>query len=97
MRRTGDGRGLPPKNFLRKLAGMATRIKKKLSREVLDKQIRAVQLVCQLKPGEKSVVQELIEERRAEKAKEDRDLFIPCAGASSSTPAASRLPNGWPT
>ena len=28
--------------------------------------------IFKLKPGEKSVVQELIEERRAEKAKEDR-------------------------
>ena len=29
--------------------------------------------IFKLKPGEKSVVQELIEERRAEKAKEDRE------------------------
>ena len=52
---------------------MATRKKKMLSREALDKQIRAIQLLCKLKPGEKSMVQELIEERRAEKAKEDRE------------------------
>ena len=47
---------------------------KKLSREQLDKKIRAIQSVCRLKPGGKSVVQELLEERRAEKEKEDREF-----------------------
>ena len=46
--------------------------KKKLSREQLDKIIRDVQSVCWLKPGEKSVVQELLEERRAERDQENR-------------------------
>jgi len=52
---------------------MVTRKKTKLSREALDRQIRAIQSLCKQKPGEKSLVQELIEERRAEKAKEDRE------------------------
>ncbi len=47
--------------------------KKKLTRRELDRQIRAVQSLCRQKPGEKSLVQELIEERRAEKTKEDRE------------------------
>jgi hypothetical protein len=46
--------------------------KKKLSREQLDRKIRAIQSVCRLKPGEKSVVQELLEERRAERDRENR-------------------------
>jgi hypothetical protein len=50
---------------------MANR-KKKLTRRELDRQIRAIQSLCRQKPGEKSLVQELIEERRAEKEKEDR-------------------------
>ena len=52
---------------------MATR-KKKLSRAELDRQIRAIRLLCKQKPGEKSIVQELLEERRAEKEKEDREF-----------------------
>ena len=47
--------------------------KKKLSRKQLDKITRDIQSFCRLKPGEKSVVQELLEERRAEKEKEDRE------------------------
>jgi len=50
---------------------MANR-KKKLSRKELDKQIRAIQSLCKLKPGEKSVVQEHLEERRAERDRENR-------------------------
>lgn len=46
--------------------------KKKITREELDEQIRAIQALCRQKPGEKSVVQELLEEHRAEKEKEDR-------------------------
>ena len=47
--------------------------KKRLSRRELDRQIRAIRSLCKQKPGEKSVVQELLEERRAEKEKEDRE------------------------
>jgi hypothetical protein len=50
---------------------MANR-KKKLSRRELDRQIRAIRSLCKLKPGEKSVVQELLEERRAERDRENR-------------------------
>ncbi len=50
---------------------MAT--KKKYSRAALDKQINAIRSLCKLKPGEKSVVQELLEERRAEREKETRE------------------------
>ena len=45
---------------------------KKLSREQLDKKIRAIQSVCRLKPCGKSIVQELLEERRAERDRENR-------------------------
>jgi hypothetical protein len=51
---------------------MANR-KKKLSSRELDRQIRAIQSLCKQKPDEKSVVQELIEERRAERDKENRE------------------------
>jgi hypothetical protein len=51
--------------------GMAK--KQKLSREQLDKKIRALQTFCRSKPGEKSIVLELLEDRRAEKELEDRD------------------------
>jgi len=46
--------------------------KKKLSREQLDKKIRAIQSFCRLKPSEESPVQELLEERRAERDRENR-------------------------
>jgi hypothetical protein len=46
--------------------------RKKISRREIDKQIRAIQSVCKLKPGEKSVVQEHLAERRAEREKENR-------------------------
>ena len=49
---------------------MANR-KKKISRRELDRQIHAIRKLCKQKPGEKSIVQELLEERRAEKEKED--------------------------
>jgi hypothetical protein len=48
--------------------------KKKLSPKRLDEFIRSIQAKFKLKPGEKSAVQELIEERRAEKIKEDRQI-----------------------
>jgi len=50
---------------------MANR-KKKLPPEQMRKHIHSFCGIFKLKPGEKSVVQELIEERRAKKAKEDR-------------------------
>jgi hypothetical protein len=46
---------------------------KKISREEMKKHIHAFCGIFKLKPGEKSMVQELLEERRAEKAKEDRE------------------------
>jgi hypothetical protein len=49
---------------------MANR-KKKLTRRELNRQIRAVQSLCKQKPGEKSVVQEFLEERRVEREKEN--------------------------
>jgi very-short-patch-repair endonuclease len=57
---------------------MANR-KKKLTRSELDRQIRAVQSLCKQTPGEKSVVQELVEERRAEKERKTvkaRDVLV---------------------
>jgi hypothetical protein len=46
--------------------------RKKFSRAQVDAAIRRVQSVCKQKPGEKSVVQELLEERRAERDRENR-------------------------
>lgn len=46
---------------------------KKISREEMKKRIHAFCGIFKQRPGEKSVVQELLEERRAEKAKEDRE------------------------
>jgi hypothetical protein len=46
--------------------------RKKFSRAQVDAAIRLVQSVCRLKPGEKSVVQEHLEERRAERDRENR-------------------------
>ena len=43
-----------------------------MSRKQMHRHIHSFCGMFKLKPGEKSVVQELIEERRAEKAKEDR-------------------------
>jgi type I site-specific restriction-modification system R (restriction) subunit len=68
-----DERGLTRITLHRTLKQMV-RQRKKLSREELDAQIRAMQSLCKQKPGEKSVVQELIEERLAEKEKEDREI-----------------------
>lgn len=47
--------------------------RKKMSKAQMKRHISSFCGIFKLKPGEKSVVQELIEERRAEKAKEDRD------------------------
>jgi hypothetical protein len=60
---------------------MANR-KKKLSRTELDRQIRAIRLLCKQKPGEKSVVQEHLEERRAERDRENRWASKPFAAKS---------------
>jgi hypothetical protein len=49
-------------------------IRKKISKAKMRKTISAFCGVFKQKPGEKSVVQELLEERRAEKEKEDRDF-----------------------
>jgi hypothetical protein len=46
--------------------------RKKYSRAQVEAAIRSIQSVCKLKPGEKSVVQELLEERRAERDRENR-------------------------
>ena len=46
---------------------------KKISRKEMKKHIHAFCGIFKLKPGEKSMVQEHLEERRAEKAKEDRE------------------------
>jgi hypothetical protein len=70
-RRQTRERRIDADKFPAQTCGMANR-KKKLTRPELDRQIRAIQSLCRQKPGEKSVVQELIEERRAEKEKEDR-------------------------
>ena len=48
--------------------------KKKLSLERNRKHINSFCGIFKLKPGEKSVVQEHLEERRAEKEKEDREF-----------------------
>ena len=48
------------------------RRKNKLSPAEMRQHIRSFCGIFKLKPGEKSVVQEFIEERRAEKEKEDR-------------------------
>jgi hypothetical protein len=45
--------------------------RKKFSRAQVDAAIRLVQSVCKQKPGEKSVVQELLEEHRAERDREN--------------------------
>ena len=50
---------------------MANR-KKRVPPEQMRKHLRSFCGIFKQKPGEKSVVQELIEERRAEKAKENR-------------------------
>jgi len=46
--------------------------RKKYSRAQVEAAIRSIQAVCKRKPGEKSVVQELLEERRAERDRENR-------------------------
>jgi hypothetical protein len=46
--------------------------RKKISREEMRKRISSFVGIFKQKPGEKSVVQEHLEERRAEKEKEDR-------------------------
>jgi len=46
--------------------------RKKFSRAQVDAAIRLVQSVYRLKPGEKSVVQEHLAERRAERDRENR-------------------------
>lgn len=46
--------------------------KKKLSRAQLDEKIRAIQSLCRLKPGEKSILQEHLEDRHAERERENR-------------------------
>jgi len=51
--------------------GVASR-KKKLSPEQTRELIHSIQAKFKLKPGEKSVVQELLEERRAERNRENR-------------------------
>jgi len=48
--------------------------RKKISKAKMQKTISAFCGIFKQKPGEKSVVQELLEERRAEKEKEDRDF-----------------------
>jgi hypothetical protein len=48
--------------------------KKKLSPEQMREYIHSLRGSFKLKPGEKSVVQELLEERRAEKEKEDHEF-----------------------
>ena len=48
--------------------------RKKISREEMKKRIDGFCGIFKQKPGEKSVVQELIEDRRAEKKKEDHEL-----------------------
>ena len=55
--------------------------KTKLSRAELDRQIRAIRSLCKQKPGEKSVVQEHLEERRAEREKEDREYIHSLRGS----------------
>ena len=50
------------------------RRKKKLSPAEMRKHIHSFCGIFKLKPGEKSVVQELIEERRTEKKKEDHEF-----------------------
>ena len=57
--------------FPAQICVMANR--KKFTAAQVEKQIRAIQSRCKQKPGEKSAVQELLEERRAEREKEDRD------------------------
>ena len=47
--------------------------RKKISKAKMQKTISAFCGIFKQKPGEKSVVQELLEERRAEKEKEDRE------------------------
>jgi hypothetical protein len=59
---------------------MASR--KKLSRAEVRKRIHGFCGIFKLKPGEKSIVQELLEERRAERAKEDRDWPTPISNLS---------------
>lgn len=55
--------------------------KKKLSRAELDRQIRVIRSLCKQKPGEKSVVQEHLEERQAEREKEDREFIHSLRGS----------------
>jgi len=47
--------------------------KKKLSPEQMREYIHSLRGSLKRKPGEKSIVQELLEDRRAEKEKEDRE------------------------
>jgi hypothetical protein len=46
--------------------------RKKFSRAQVEAAIRSIQSVCKRKPGEKSVVQEHLEERRTERDRENR-------------------------
>ena len=47
--------------------------RKKISKAQMRRHISSFCGIFKLKPGEKSVVQELLDERRAEKEKEDRE------------------------
>ena len=51
----------------------ASSCRDQMKTEKMRKHIHSFRGIFKLKPGEKSVVQELLEERRAEKAKEDRE------------------------
>jgi len=50
--------------------------RKKVSRAEMRKRISSFVGVFKQKTGKKSVVQELLEERRADKEKEDRDFHL---------------------
>jgi hypothetical protein len=63
--------------------------KRKMRPAALRAYIDSVQGRFKSKPGEKSVVQELVEERRAEKAKEDRDFNGAAAPVKHKRPASS--------
>ena len=78
---TSKGQLVVPSSILRRRFGIkpGTRVNfveegdRIIFQPVTREYIRSFRGIFKLKPGEKSVVQELLEERRAEKAKEDRE------------------------